>query len=162
MKKLIIISGSVGVGKTTIAEKLFYSIANSAWLDPDQTWWSMKPNETPDCAIPYILDNTIHCINNYIRHELDPIIISWFFPKADQLVLIHRSIAEPTRLLHYMLIANRETLAIRHGLRGDMRPYEEWMILDGNQVLPNTVIIDTETIALEEIVKRIKDDVMEK
>ncbi|WMM23910.1 AAA family ATPase [Tissierella sp. MB52-C2] len=42
MKKLIIINGVPGVGKTTICRELYKSISDSVWLDAD--WcWMMNP-----------------------------------------------------------------------------------------------------------------------
>ena len=41
-RNLIIIAGSSCVGKSEVAEKLFYSLENSSWIDGDQVWWSNK------------------------------------------------------------------------------------------------------------------------
>ena len=37
-QKLIIISGSPWIGKTTVAKNLFYSQQNSVYLDDDGVW----------------------------------------------------------------------------------------------------------------------------
>ncbi|WP_178382852.1 AAA family ATPase, partial [Paenibacillus sp. P46E] len=42
MKKFIVISGTMGVGKTTISKELLESLNNAIWLDGD--WcWMMNP-----------------------------------------------------------------------------------------------------------------------
>ena len=38
MKKLIIINGTPGVGKTTICKALNQNVENSVWLDGDWCW----------------------------------------------------------------------------------------------------------------------------
>jgi len=41
-KKLIIINGTMGVGKSTISKALYKNLENSVWLDGD--WcWMMNP-----------------------------------------------------------------------------------------------------------------------
>ena len=149
-KTLIIINGSLGVGKTTIAEKLFYSIANSGWIDPDQTWWSNRAEEKNEDIFPFILDNTIHCVNNYIKYNLNPVIISWFFPLLSQIEIISNNILEKTKLLHFMLTADKNTLIDRHMQRDDNRPYSDWMMLDESQVFANTIKVKTDNISIEQ------------
>jgi len=38
MKKLVLISGAAGVGKTTLCRYLFKEIKGCAWLDSDWCW----------------------------------------------------------------------------------------------------------------------------
>ena len=66
--KLIFISGTIGSGKTTLSNKLVYSIPNSVMLDGDwcfqqgKTWYFDK--DTKNMAI----DNIIYILNNYIQN----------------------------------------------------------------------------------------------
>ena len=158
-KTLIIVNGSLGVGKTTISEQLLYSIENSAWLDSDQVWWSMKKNENLDDIFPIILDNTIHCINNYFQYGLNPVIVSWFFPKIEQIRFLHENINDQTNLIHFMLSAKQSILKERHIERGDNRPYAPWMFLDETQALPQTRKIDTSNYSIKETVKVLKSEI---
>jgi len=38
MKKLVLITGAAGVGKTTLCRHLFKEIESCAWLDSDWCW----------------------------------------------------------------------------------------------------------------------------
>ncbi len=152
-KTLVLINGSLGVGKTTIAEQLFYSIENSGWLDADQVWWSMKQNENFDEIFPVILDNSIHCLNNYFNYGLNPVIISWFFPKTSQIKFLCDNLSTNIKLLHIMLTAKKSILEDRHRKRGDRRPYASWMFVDESQLLPQTNVIDTSNLNVEKVVQ---------
>ena len=157
MNKLVFINGSSCIGKTTIAESLFYSIDNCGWIDPDQTWWSNRKDEHWETAIPYVLDNTIHCVNNYLKYGLNPIIISWFFPKIENIDYVVKNINGHSSFDHYMLTAKMETLLERHKKRGDIRGYADWMKLNENLTLPNTIKIDTDNKNIKEIVEDIRN-----
>ncbi|MGF7146342.1 shikimate kinase [Anaerotaenia torta] len=66
MKKVVIINGPIGVGKTTVGKLLCNRLDKSAFIDGD--WcFDLHPfianKETKDMAI----DNIVHMINNYLN-----------------------------------------------------------------------------------------------
>lgn len=83
MKKVIIINGPIGVGKTTIGKLLCDKLNKSAFLDGD--WcFDLHPfianKETKDMAI----DNIIHIIRNYLNcTQCNFVVFNWVMDKAD-------------------------------------------------------------------------------
>ncbi len=77
MKKLIFINGTMGVGKSTVSEKLYKSIKNSCWVDGD--WcWMMNPFEATDENKEMVLDNITYILNNFLENKaFDYIIFNW-------------------------------------------------------------------------------------
>jgi len=77
MKRLIIIHGTMGVGKTTAAKALCHRLPRAGWLDGD--WcWTYRPecNNTETRAM--VLDNIIHILRNYLKSTTyDTVILSW-------------------------------------------------------------------------------------
>jgi predicted ABC-type ATPase len=83
MKKLIIINGPMGVGKTTTGQSLCDKIGRAAFIDGD---WCLDIHpfignkETKSMAI----DNIIHMIKNYYNcSECDVIVLSWIISKKN-------------------------------------------------------------------------------
>jgi len=63
MKKLIMVAGPAGVGKTTVCQRLFKTIDGCAWLDADWCWMvnpypgkTDKQKRYAEKAFGYILD----------------------------------------------------------------------------------------------------------
>lgn len=77
MKKLIIITGPMGVGKTTIGKSLCKKLGRCAFIDGD---WCLDIHpfvgnkETKAMAI----DNILHMIQNYYNcSECDDVVVGW-------------------------------------------------------------------------------------
>ena len=81
MKKLVMIAGPAGVGKTTVCKTLFSATKNSAWLDADWCWMvNPYPGKTEaqkryaERAFGYILDGyledegTTHIFFSWLMH----------------------------------------------------------------------------------------------
>ncbi|CAK7086241.1 nucleotide kinase [Tissierella sp. P1] len=68
MKKLIIINGVPGVGKTTICRELYKSISNSVWLDGD--WcWMMNPFVVNEENKKMVEDNINFLLRSYLNNS---------------------------------------------------------------------------------------------
>ncbi|WP_066498126.1 AAA family ATPase [Abyssisolibacter fermentans] len=77
MKKLIIINGTMGVGKTTICRELYKSIENSVWLDGDWCWMMNPFNVTEENKI-MVMDNITHLLNNFLKNSsFEYVIFNW-------------------------------------------------------------------------------------
>lgn len=78
MKKLIIIAGPPGVGKTTISKSMFETIDGCAWLDADWCWntnpWIAKSDDEKR-----IIEGTfVRILDTYIHNEnINTIIFNW-------------------------------------------------------------------------------------
>ena len=76
-KKLIIVNGVMGVGKTSVCRMLYKELDNSFWLDGDDCW-RMNPFTVNEENKTMVLDNIIHILNNYIRNSSSQyIIFNW-------------------------------------------------------------------------------------
>lgn len=77
MKKLIIINGTMGVGKTTTCLELQKLISKNVFLDGD--WcWSMKPFVVNHETKAMVISNIIFLLNSFIKcNEYENIIFCW-------------------------------------------------------------------------------------
>jgi broad-specificity NMP kinase len=77
MKKLYIIGGTMGVGKTTVSRELKNRLSKSVLLDGD--WcWDMNPFVVNDETKAMVLDNICYLLNNFIHcSEYENIIFCW-------------------------------------------------------------------------------------
>lgn len=83
MKKLIVINGAMGVGKSVICKELNKRLFNSVWLDGD---WCIMINpmnfDRPNTLM--FLDNAQYMLNNFLSNPaFEYILFSWVFPRED-------------------------------------------------------------------------------
>ena len=77
MKKIYLIGGAMGVGKTTVAQILKTKLSNSVFLDGDWCWDSDPFQVTEETKI-MVIDNISHLLNNFIHcSAYDNIIFCW-------------------------------------------------------------------------------------
>lgn len=66
MKKLYLIGGPMGVGKTAVGQALKRMLPNSVFLDGD--WcWDANPFQVTEETKAMVLDNICHLLNNFLR-----------------------------------------------------------------------------------------------
>ena len=66
MKTLYLIGGTMGVGKSTVAQRLRDTLPAAVMLDGD--WcWSASPFIVTDETRTMVLDNICHVLNNFLR-----------------------------------------------------------------------------------------------
>lgn len=95
MKKLIIITGAPGVGKTTLCKELFKKIEGSAWLDSDWCWminpWTAKTHVQKE----YVEQTFTRILRGYLLNEsTNTIIFSWVIKSKRQLEIILEPLAD--------------------------------------------------------------------
>lgn len=119
-QKLIIVTGSPCVGKTTVTDKLFETYQNSAFFDGDWAW----------CVNPFSLedprlrngDRTMSfALNNYLESSFDYVFFASVVAGNEG---IRRNILEGIPAKNYTLVpitltCTEETLLSRHKKRGD-------------------------------------------
>ncbi|MFR1905101.1 MAG: AAA family ATPase [Clostridium neonatale] len=82
-KKLIIINGVMGVGKTTICKVLYKKLNNSFWLDGDNCWM-MNPFVVNEENKAMVLDNIVHVLNNFLKNSsTEYVLFNWVIPTDD-------------------------------------------------------------------------------
>lgn len=77
MKKIYLIGGTMGIGKTTVCQIMKDKLPNSVFLDGD--WcWDMHPFQITEETKEMVMDNICHLLNNFIRcSAYDNIIFGW-------------------------------------------------------------------------------------
>ncbi len=76
-KKLIIINGTMGIGKTTICQSLYQKIQHCVWLDGD--WcWMMNPWNFSEVNKRMVEKNITFLLRSFLTNpNFDYVIFSW-------------------------------------------------------------------------------------
>ncbi len=154
-QKLIIISGSPCVGKTTVADMLFQSYENSTFLDGD--WcWCVNPFSISDPRLRNGDKSMSFILSNYLNSEFDYVIFS-------SVVVMYESIRESIikdidakdyDIIGFTLTCLEETLRKRHKNRGDDNQVSfQWLHLES---YPNDYVINTDDKTVSQIVNEIR------
>ncbi len=77
MKKLYLIGGTMGVGKTAVSQQLKNDLPNSVFLDGD--WcWDASPFQVTKETKAMVTDNICYLLNNFLRcSAYENIIFCW-------------------------------------------------------------------------------------
>jgi broad-specificity NMP kinase len=88
MKKLIIVNGTMGSGKSSLCNELLKQLNNAIWLDGD--WcWMMNPWNISDENKKMVIDNITHLLNNYLtNNSFEYVLFSWVLNKKEILDLL--------------------------------------------------------------------------
>lgn len=114
MKNLIIINGTMGVGKTTICKELNKKLKNSVWLDGDWAWM-MNPFIVNEETKKMVVDNIDHMLKNFLNvSHIQNIVFNWVLDKEE----IFEEVLEPLKdckfnLYKFTLICDDEILIRR-------------------------------------------------
>ncbi|MFQ6792624.1 MAG: AAA family ATPase [Thomasclavelia sp.] len=114
MKRLYIIGGTMGIGKTTVSKVLNKKLANSVFLDGD--WcWNMDPFVVNEETKALVLDNICCLLNNFINCTVfDNIIFCWVLHQQDTIdELLTRINLENVDVKVISLVCNQEALIKR-------------------------------------------------
>ena len=114
MKKLYLIGGAMGVGKTTVSQILKKKLANSVFLDGDWCWDS-DPFQVTEETKAMVIDNICYLLNNFLRcSAYDNIIFCWVM--HEQAIIdgiLSRLNQEDCRVYCISLICDPDTLTER-------------------------------------------------
>ena len=161
--KLIILSGSPWVGKTTVAEALFESCENSAYCDGD--WlWHVNPFSLRDPRLRNGDRNISFVLSNYLSSQFEYVIFSSVV-LTDELIresILNGITAEDYTRIGITLTCSEETLRERHKARGDDSWCEVnyyWLRLPS---YPGDHIIDTDNKSVLQIVDEIRSIIGER
>ena len=112
IKKLIFISGTMGVGKTTVSKLLLDELPNSAFLDGD--WcWNINPFIVNDENKKMVIDNICFLLNSFIRNtSILNIIFCWVMNKQEIVEEIKNKIIGEFDFYNFTLLTDPELLRI--------------------------------------------------
>ena len=158
MKHLYIIGGPMGIGKSTICQKLNELLDNSVFLDGD--WcWNMDPFIVNEETKKMVVDNITHCLNNFIHtSNIENIVFCWVMHKQEIIddllekldldnieVDLISLVCEKEELIKRMLVDRRKNSTIKHSL--------EYLELYKDL---NTRKLDITNLVADEVVDEIK------
>jgi len=161
MKNLIIINGTMGVGKTATCEKLNRELNNSVWLDGD--WcWMMDPFVVNDETKNMVIDNITHNLRNFLRtSHIENIVFNWVIDKEEifkdileKLVVVEFNLYKITLTCSDELLIKRIEGDIKKGKR-DKDCLERSLQRQNSYKTLNTIKIDTDNKTIDDVSKLI-------
>jgi len=155
-QKLIIISGSPWVGKTTIASELCASYVNSAHFDGDWAW----------CVNPFSLDDPrlrngdktmSFALSTYLNSNFSYVIFSSVVAtdKSIRESILRDVTAKDYKVIGFTLTCSEKTLTERHKSRGDGGEVSFYFL--NLEPYPNDYVVNTDNKTVTEIVAEIKN-----
>ena len=119
MKRLLLLGGTMGVGKTTAGRALKSRLSRCVYLDGD--WcWDMHPFLVNEQTCAMVLDNIRHLLTNFLRcPELDTVILGWVMDRQDILSDLLRGLPLEETEVHCVSLVCTEA-ALRSRCRGDV------------------------------------------
>lgn len=130
-QKLIIVSGSPCVGKSTAADLLFQMYENSAYLDGD--WcWCVNPFDLGDPRLREGDEAMAAVLSNYLRLDFQYVVFSSVVVMYENIRghILDKITSAGYHVIGFTLTCSEETLRCRHKARGDKGECSmEWLRL---------------------------------
>ena len=154
-QKLIIITGSPCVGKTTVTEKLFTAYENSAFFDGDWAW-CVNPFSVDDPRLRNGDKTMSFALSTYLNSNFDYVFFSSVVA-VDQTIregILKDVTAKDYSVLGFTLTCSEDTLLERHRKRGDKNECSfHWLHLTP---LQGDYVINTDNKSVQHIVDEMK------
>jgi broad-specificity NMP kinase len=157
-KKLIIINGTMGVGKTTTCRELYKALDRCVWLDGD--WcWMMNPWMPTDENKAMVQDNITYILNNYLKNtSFDYIIFDWVIHLEEIFDLILDKLTDDFELYKITLVCSEDELKRRMLMDNRDEKVMNYSLERMKLYLPmDTIKVDTTNSSVTEVVKKIID-----
>ncbi len=160
-KKLIIINGVMGVGKTTVSKRLYKELENSFWLDRDNCW-TMNPFILNEENKEMVLNNIGFILNSFLSNSSSKsVVFNWVIQSDDIMnAVLSRINSENVDVYKITLMCTKEELIrriesdVKLGLRDNknversLERYDMYKAMD-------TIKVDTTGKSIEKIVGEI-------
>ena len=163
MKNLIIVGGTMGVGKTATGRELQKILPRNVFLDGD--WcWDMRPFVVTGETKKMVESNIAHLLNNFLDcSEFENVIFCWVLHEQKILDDLTARLNRKGCTIHcFSLVSNKQALSERlsHDIAGRKR--EPDIIERSVARIPlydalDTVKIDVSTISPADAAGRIRD-----
>lgn len=153
-QKLIILSGSPCVGKTTVSRKLFRMFENSAYVDGD--WmWCVHPFSVEDKRLRDGDKNMSFVISTYLKSQFEYVFFSSVVNTSATIrenIIVNIDYSDYD-IIGFTLTCSRETLSERHKKRGDGGKVSYYYL----ERLPykDDIVINTDDKSVDDICKEL-------
>lgn len=113
MKKLFVLGGPMGVGKTAVSQILSQRLPQSVFLDGDWCWNCR--GEVNEETKKIVVDNIVFALNNYLQSQsYQNVVFCWVLHLQSVLdELLSRLDLTNCRVVNVSLVCDRETLRAR-------------------------------------------------
>lgn len=104
MKRLIVLRGPMGAGKSAVSSELARMLPRSVRLDGD--WcWEMHPFAVTEETKAMVLDNITHLLRNFLRcSEIDFVIFAWVLNDPSALAAIRDGLKDCEYEMHLVTL----------------------------------------------------------
>lgn len=161
MKKLYLIGGTMGVGKTTVCQALKYELDNCVFLDGDWCWDS-HPFQVTEETKKMVMDNICYMLNNFIHcPQYDNIVFCWVMHQQSIIdEIISQLDTNQIKVISISLICNEQALTKRLSLDIEKGIRKEDVLTRSIERISlyhqlNTIKIDTSNQEIKDIVNEI-------
>ncbi|MDF2632997.1 MAG: hypothetical protein K0Q85_1593 [Caproiciproducens sp.] len=157
-QKLIIITGSPCVGKTTVAENLFESYENSAYFDGDWAW-CVNPFSIADPRLRNGDKTMSFALSTYLNSKFDYVIFSSVvvIGEAIREAILKDITAKDYTTIAFTLKCSEKTLIERHKKRGETNEVSfQWLKMEP---LSDDYVINTDNKTVAQIVDEMKSTI---
>ena len=155
MKRLIIVNGTMGVGKTAVCRELQKLLPKNVFLDGDWCWYA-KPFTVTEETKAMVMENIAFLLNSFLRcGEYENVIFCWVLDEQETVDRILSTLStEGAEIKIFTLTAGEETL--RERLMGDVEKglREEDVIPRSMEKLPRYEKLRTEKINTDKMTAR--------
>lgn len=119
MKKVILVGGAMGVGKSTVCEIIKQACPRCVLLDADNLW-NMHPFTVTEETKGMVMDNIRHCLLNFLHcTAIDTIVFCWVMHQQEIIdEIISFFPKEITEVYRFSLVCSPE--ALRRRLKKDI------------------------------------------
>ena len=152
MKKIILVGGAMGVGKSTVCGIIKQQLPRCVFLDADNLW-DMHPFTVTEATKSMVLDNIRHCLLNFIHcADIDTIVFCWVMHQQEIIDTIKSFL--PTDLVEvysFSFVCRPEALRGRLQKDIDRGTRQQDVIERSFRYLPLYADLDTVTIDVSDI-----------
>jgi len=161
MKKLYLIGGTMGVGKTTVCQLLKKDLTNSVFLDGD--WcWDADPFQVTEETKEMVLNNICFALNNFLHcSAYENVIFCWVMHEQGIIdTIVDRLDIKECQVINVSLIVDEDNLRnrlmydIEKGVRTEDVIARSIERIGMYQAL-DTIKIDTTNLTVRDIVDEI-------
>jgi hypothetical protein len=163
MKKIVIVNGSMGIGKTSTCVKLYKKMDNTIWLDGDWSWM-MHPWKLKEIILDMVFDNITYSLRNFMAcDQYDTILFNWVLHSEEWLKRLVEGLGTHDYQVQIITLICTEQ-ALKERLMADHR--SEQVTTHALERLPlyaalPTEQLDTTCLSVDEVVRRLYDMIQE-